>query len=256
MVGGVAALAGVIVLGPRLGKYDKKGKATPIPGHHLPMAVLGTLVLGFGWFGFNTGSTMSGNDLRIGAVCVNTMLASCVAGMAAMFYMKLATGKWDVGMTCNGYLAGLVAITAPCAFVNIWGAFAVGLVAGILVCVSCSFVENKLKLDDPVGAISVHGVNGAWGVISLGIFADGSYGDGLNGVAGKVKGLIMGDTGQFKAQLLGTLTCFVFVFSFFYLFFKITDKIWGIRVSEKVETEGLDVPDCGSNAYPEFQLHK
>ena len=128
--------------------------------------------------------------------------------------------------------------------------------AGILVCVSCYVIEHKLRLDDPVGAISVHGVNGAWGAISLGIFADGSYGDGLNGVAGKVKGLLMGDVGQFKAQLLGTLTCFVFVFGFFWVFFKLTDFIWGIRVSKEVEIEGLDVPDCGTNAYPEFQLHK
>jgi Amt family ammonium transporter len=256
MVGGVAALAGIIVLGPRIGKFDKNGKASAIPGHHLPMAVMGTLVLGFGWFGFNAGSTLAGTDLRLAVVAVNTMIASCFGGAVAIVYMKLSTGKWDLAMACNGYLAGLVAITAPCAFVNIWGAVIIGSVAGILAPLAYSFIENTLKLDDAVGAVAVHGVNGAWGGLSLGLFADGTYGDGWNGVAGTVKGLFYGDGGQFLAQCIGVATCFVFVFGFFLLFFKITDKVWGIRVPKDVEEQGLDLPDLGASAYSEFQLHK
>ena len=254
MVGGMAALAGIIVLGPRIGKFDKKGKAQAIPGHHLPMAVLGTLVLGFGWFGFNAGSTMAGTDLRLAVVAVNTMIASCWGGAVAIIYMKRTTGKWDLAMACNGYLAGLVAITAPCAFVNIWGATAIGIVAGFLAPIAYSFIENTLKLDDAVGAVAVHGANGAWGGLALGLFADGSYGEGWNGVAGKVTGLFYGDASQFMAQLIGVATCLVFVLGFFYAFFKVTDAIWGIRVSQEVEIMGLDAADLGTAAYDEFQL--
>jgi Amt family ammonium transporter len=257
MVGGVAALAGCIVLGPRLGKYDKNGKAVSMPGHDLPMAILGTMVLAFGWFGFNAGSSLAGGDLRIAVAAVNTMLASAGAGMSSMLFMYARTGKFDPGMTVNGFLAGLVAITAPCAFVTAPVAFwIVGGISGILVCVSCMFVENTLKIDDPVGAISVHGVNGAFGVLSLGLFADGSYGDGWNGVAGTVKGLFYGDASQFKAQCIGVAANFVWVFTTFFIFFKVCDMIWGIRVSKETEMEGLDIPETGAYAYPEFQLHK
>jgi len=256
MVGGVAALSGIIVLGPRIGKFTKEGKPQAIPGHHIPMAVLGTLVLGFGWFGFNAGSTMAGTDLRLAVVAVNTMIASCVGGMVTMFYMKITTGKWDVAMTCNGYLAGLVAITAPCAFVNIWGTIAIGAVAGLITPIAYTFIEHKLKLDDAVGAVAVHGCNGAWGGLALGLFADGTYGDGWNGVKGGVKGLFYGDAGQLVAQVIGVATCFVFVFGFFYTFFKVTDKIWGIRVSPEVEVDGLDIHDIGIPAYHEFTISK
>jgi Amt family ammonium transporter len=248
MVGGVAALAGAIVLGPRIGKF-KDGKPQAIPGHHIPMAIVGTFILAFGWFGFNPGSTLSGNDLRLSVVAVNTMLASATGGFGAMLYMKWKTGKYDPGMTANGFLAGLVAITAPCAFVNAPASLFIGLVAGILVIESCYFVEGVLKVDDPVGAISVHGVNGLWGVLSLGLFADGTYGDGWNGVAGTVKGLFYGDSSQFFAQSLGALTCIVWVFGMFYIFFKVTHSIWGIRVSKAVEMEGLDVHETGVAAY-------
>src|SRR6185436_8124842 len=166
--------------------------------------ILGTMILAFGWFGFNAGSSLAGTDLRISVAAVNTMLASASGGLAAMFYMKLKTGKWDPGMTCNGFLAGMVAITAPCAFVTAPVAFfLVGGVAGQLKCWACSFVENVLKIDDPVGAIGVHCVNGAWGVLSLGLFADGKYGEGWNGVPGTVKGLFYGDPRQFAAQVIG-----------------------------------------------------
>ena len=256
MVGGMAALAGAIVLGPRLGKYTKDGRANAIPGHHIPMAILGTMILGFGWFGFNAGSSLAGGDLRIGIVATNTMLASASGGIFSMAYMYVYTKKWDPTMTVNGFLAGLVAITAPCAFITPVSAFIIGAVSGILVVVAAFFIERKLKIDDPVGAIAVHGCNGAWGVLSLGLFADGTYGDGWNGVAGPVKGLFYGDASQFAAQAIGTATNFVWVFGCFFVFFKVCDLIWGIRVSQEVELEGLDIPETGVLPYNDFTVTK
>ena len=159
-------------------------------------------------------------------------------------------------MTANGALAGLVAITAPCAFVNAISAFVIGLIAGILVCVSVVFVENKLKLDDPVGAISVHGVNGFWGVLSLGIFADGTYGDGLNGVKGNVTGLLYGDPSQLVAQIIALVVLLVYGFGVAYLFLKVYDKIWGVRVNPEDELLGLDIPEMGVYAYPDMDIKK
>jgi len=254
MVGGVAALAGAMVLGPRLGKYTKDGKPVAIPGHHIPMAIVGTFILAFGWFGFNPGSTLSGTDLRIGVVATNTMLASAGGALTAMIYMLWKFGKPDPSMMANGMLAGLVAITAPCAFVTAPAAVLIGAISGVLVCASVFFVEGRLKVDDPVGAISVHGVNGAWGVLALGLFADGKYGDGWNGVPGTVTGLLYGDPRQFLAQCIGTLTCFVFVFAAFYGFFKLVDVVVGNRVSAETEIAGLDLPEMGALAYPEFGL--
>lgn len=255
MTGGVAGLAGAIVLGPRLGKF-KDGKINAIPGHHIPMAVVGTFILAFGWFGFNAGSSLAGTDLRIGVIAANTMLASAAGAFSSMLYMWVRYGKPDITMMCNGMLAGLVAVSAPCAFVTSPSAVLIGLVAGILVCISVFFVERTLKIDDPVGAFSVHGVNGIWGSLSLGLLADGTYGDGFNGVTGTVKGLFYGDTSQFFAQCIGTLTNFVYVFVVSYVFFRILDKIIGLRVSEEVEFEGLDQSEVAVTAYPDFRLTK
>jgi Amt family ammonium transporter len=256
MTGGVAALVGAKILGPRLGKFRKDGKPNAIPGHHIPMALLGCFILAFGWFGFNAGSTLAGGDLRIGVVAVNTMLASAAGASSSMFFMWKLYGKPDISMIANGFLAGLVAITAPCAFVNSVSAVIIGLIAGILLCMSVFFVERVLKIDDPVGAISVHGANGAWGLLALGLFADGTYGDGLNGVEKTVRGLFYGDGSQFIAQVAGVVTNFIFVFVVMYVFFKILDKIVPLRIPEDVEIEGLDQAEVAVTAYPDFSVHK
>jgi Amt family ammonium transporter len=217
------------------------------------MGLLGCFILAFGWFGFNPGSTLAGTDLRISVIAVNTMLASASGALAAMFYMWFRYGKPDPSMSANGFLAGLVAITAPCAFVSSFWAFVIGLIAGLILCWAVFFIENTMKVDDPVGAIAVHGVNGAWGVLSLGLFADGTYGDGFNGVEGTVRGLFYGGGSQFVAQVIGTITCFVFIFGVSWVFFKAMDAVMGMRVSPEEELEGLDVPEMGTHGYPEVQ---
>ncbi len=249
LVGGVAALAGAIVIGPRIGKYSKNGTSQAIPGHNIPMAIVGTFILAFGWFGFNAGSTLAGTDLRLTVVATNTMLASGAGALAATLLMIFKFGKPDPSMMANGLLAGLVAITAPCAFVPSWASFVIGAIAGILVVYAVFFIDQKLKIDDPVGAVAVHGVNGAWGVLSLGLFADGTYGDGWNGVAGGVKGLFYGDAGQLVAQIIGVITAIIFVFILMYTFFKVQDKYFGIRVDSKDEIAGLDMPEMGIKGY-------
>jgi Amt family ammonium transporter len=248
--GGVLAFVGAAMLGPRIGKYNKNGSANAIPGHNIPMAVIGTIILAFGWFGFNPGSTLAGGDLRISVVAVNTLLASCTGALAATLHMWwFKTKKPDPSMLCNGLLAGLVAITAPCAFVNSVSACIIGIVAGILVVEAAFFVDQKLKVDDPVGAVAVHGVNGAWGCIALGLFADGTYGDGWNGVAGTVKGLFYGDGGQFFAEVIGVGVNIVYFAVFGYIVYKLIDLTIGMRVSADTEMEGLDVPEMGIIGY-------
>ena len=197
-VGGITALACALILGPRIGKYTRDGKANAIPGHDIMWVLCGCFILAFGWFGFNPGSTLalSGNGgLRAASVAVNTMLAGMTGSFGGILYMWIRYGKPDASMSGNAFLAGLVAITAPSGFVNPVAAAIIGLVAGVLVCLSCEFVERVLKVDDPVGAISVHGTNGIWGVIAVGLFSDGksNYGGSWNGVAGNVTGLFYGD---------------------------------------------------------------
>ena len=253
LVGGVAAFVGARILGPRLGKYGPDGRVNTIPGHDMPMAILGVLILAFGWFGFNAGSTLSGGDLRIAVVAVNTMLASAAGAVAAMIAIIWWRGKPDLSFMANGMLAGLVAVTAPCAFINSTGAVLIGLIAGVLLVGATIFIEHRMKVDDPVGAISVHGVNGAWGVIAVGLFADGTYGVGLNGVAGGVRGLFYGGGfGQLAAGLIAIVACMAFTFTAFYAFFKIVGYLVGNRVSEAVEMAGLDMAEIGVLAYPEF----
>jgi Amt family ammonium transporter len=258
-VGGLSALALALVVGPRLGKFTRTGKPNAIIGHDIVLVLTGCFILAFGWFGFNPGSTLgaSGNgSLRIGSIAVNTMLAGMAGGFGAMFYMWMRYGKPDASMSGNGLLAGLVAITAPSGFVNTVGATIIGLIAGVLVCLSVEFVDKVMKVDDPVGAISVHGTNGLWGVISVGLFADGksNYGGSWNGVTGSVTGLFYGDASQLVAQLIGVVTLVGFVFSFSYAVNLIIDACVGQRVSAKAELEGLDLPEMGQLGYPEFEL--
>ncbi|MEZ5182625.1 MAG: ammonium transporter [Acidimicrobiales bacterium] len=263
--GGVAALAGSLVLGARIGKFNKDGSANTIPGHHVPMAMLGCFILLFGWFGFNAASTFAATDVQFAMVAANTAIAAAFGAVAAMAWMMLTTGKPDPGMMVNGMLAGLVAITAPCAFVEPWAAAVIGIVAGILVILSCAFWE-KLKIDDPVGAISVHGVCGIFGVLAVGIFSNGKYGAGWNatteGAAAKangVTGIIYGSVGwgQLAAQAVGALVLCTVILGVAYAFFFIQNKLTkgGIRSEEEHELMGVDLPEMGALAYPEFHLH-
>ena len=272
-MGGFIGLAGAIVIGPRIGKYVN-GKIHAIPGHNIPMVVLGTFILAFGWFGFNPGSTLSGTDLRTASIVVCTMLAGVTGALAAMGYMMARGMKPDPSMMCNGMLAGLVAITAPSAFVDSLGAAIIGAVAGVIV-VESVFFFDRVMVDDPVGAISVHGINGLWGVISVGLFANGKYGAGWNGVDrfaalaepdkakwvdkvgygyDGVRGLFYGDASQLWAQLLDAAVVAVFGFAMAYVWFKVSNVITPIRVSRETEIVGLDGPEMGALGYPDFAL--
>lgn len=253
LTGGVMALVTCVLLGARRGKFAADGTPNAIPGHNIPMAMYGTFILAFGWFGFNAGSTLSGTDVRIGVIATNTMLAGAAGSVAALLYMWLRYGKPDPSMVANGALAGLVAITAPCAFVTAPSAVLIGLIAGLLVCTAVFFVERRLRLDDPVGAISVHGVNGAWGLIALGLLADGTYGDGTNGVASGVRGLFYGDAGQLGAQALGIGANLLWVGASTLAAWTITGLLTkGHRVSAQTELLGLDIPEMGALAYPDM----
>ena len=246
-VGGWCALAGAIALGPRIGKYNKDGSANTILGHNQILAILGTFILAFGWFGFNPGSTFgaSGNGaLRIGIVAVVTMIASGTGAFMAMLYTWWTEGKPNPGMMVNGFLAGLVAITAPSGFVGPMAGALIGAIAGVLVCLAVAFFD-KIHVDDPVGAIAVHGVNGLWGVIAVGIFADGTSNYG----GYSISGLVTGNVGQFTAQVIGAATCFVWAFGASFIFFKILNKFVKLRVSPEVELGGLDIPEMGMLGY-------
>lgn len=258
-IGGITALAVAIIVGPRIGKYTREGKPNAIVGHDIVLVLTGCFILAFGWFGFNPGSTLGASangNLRIGSIAVNTMLAGMTGAFGAMLYMWMRYGKPDASMSGNGLLAGLVAITAPSGFVNTVSSCVIGLIAGVLVCLSVEFVDRVLKVDDPVGAISVHGANGLWGVISVGLFADGrsNYGGSWNGVNGSVTGLFYGDAGQLVAQLIGVATLVGFVFTFSFVVNVAIDWLVGQRVSAKAEVEGLDLPEMGALGYPEFEL--
>jgi len=232
-IGGWVALAGAIVLGPRIGKYTKEGKVKPIPGHNLPLAALGVFILWLGWFGFNPGSTTAANK-DIAMIFVNTNLAAAAGAVLAMFTAWMKFGKPDVGMSLNGALAGLVAITSPCATVTPLSAVIIGAVAGVIVVFSVLFFD-RIKVDDPVGAVSVHGVNGAWGTLSAGIF-------NIGGTSAKIIGV----------QLLGIGVAFVWAFGTGFLIFKLIQMTVGLRVSPEEETEGLDYGEHGATAYPDF----
>jgi Amt family ammonium transporter len=271
-VGGVAGLAGAIVLGPRIGKFAKDGTPRALPGHHIPMAMLGTFILLFGWFGFNAASTFAASDVQFAVVAVNTALAGAFGSVACLFWVTMRSGKPDPAMMANGMLAGLVAITAPCAFVDPWAAAVIGIIAGIVVVEAVYFIERRLKIDDPVGAVSVHGVCGTLGVLFVGIFANGKYGIdaggagigwngtttsvGADGKAQGVTGILYGGNGggQLLTQAVGVLVIWTVIFGLAFAFFKIQNALTkgGIRPSEEDELAGLDLPEMGILAYPEF----
>ena len=263
-MGGVAALAGAKVVGPRIGKF-KDGKARALPGHHIPMAMLGTFILLFGWFGFNAASTFAVTDVRFAMVAANTAIAGAFGAVVSMLFVMWRTGKPDPGMMANGMLAGLVAITAPCAFVDPISSAIIGSIAGVLVVLAISFIENKLKVDDPVGAIAVHGVNGSFGVLAVGLFANGKYGAGWNlTVEGKgaelsgVTGIFhnFGDgIGQLGAQAIALAVLWTVMLGIAFAWFKVSNLITPIRSKEEDELVGLDLPEMGVLAYPEFTGH-
>ncbi|HKY14657.1 MAG TPA: ammonium transporter [Microthrixaceae bacterium] len=254
-VGGVAGLAGAIVLGPRIGKFNKDGSANVLPGHHIPMAMLGCFILLFGWFGFNAASTLAATDIQFATVATNTALAGAFGAVTTMFIL-MYTGdkKPDPGMMVNGMLAGLVAITAPCAFTSPAWSAVIGIIAGGLVIFAVRFIEAR-GIDDPVGAIAVHGVCGTFGVLAVGIFANGSYGGAWNGSdVPAIEGVVAGEWGQLGAQALGALVIWTVIFGFAFAFFKIQNAVMkgGIRPPAEEELEGMDIPEMGAYAYPEF----
>ncbi len=234
-VGGWAALAGAIVLGPRLGKYGKDGSVKPIPGHNMPLGALGVFILWLGWFGFNPGSTTAATK-DIALIFVNTNLAAATGAAFAMLTSWIRMGKPEISMSLNGALAGLVAITSPCATVSPFSSIIIGAVAGTIVVLSVLFFD-KIKVDDPVGAISVHGVNGAWGTLAAGIF-------NMGGTSAKIIGV----------QMLGIGAAFVWTFTTAFILFKVIDMTVGLRVSPEEELEGLDYSEHGGNAYPDFEV--
>jgi Amt family ammonium transporter len=257
--GGALAFITSFLLGPRLGKYDRNGKlVNPIAAHNVPMVMLGSFILAFGWFGFNPGSSLAASDNRIGIVATNTMLAGMSATMFGTLYMWWfgPSKKPDPCMMCNQLLAGLVAITAPSGFVSPMGAFWIGAVAGVLVCLSCFFFD-KIRVDDPVGAISIHGTCGAWGVLAVGLFADGTSYSGYNGVNHNVTGLFYGGgMGQLAANGIEVVVNIAWNVIIGGMFFYITGLlVGGNRVSAKTEIAGLDMPEMGALGYPEYIKH-
>lgn len=258
-IGGMIALAGAIALGPRLGRKFKRDGGGPMPGHDMTIAAVGTVILWFGWYGFNPGSTLSAMDmLGIGRIAANTTLAAVAGGISAMFYVYPRTRIWDMGMTCNGILAGLVAITCPCYWVSPGGAIIIGLVAGVLVVLGTDLLEH-LRIDDPVGAWPVHGLNGVWGTLSLGLFATGQYGlptpTGADTSAGSiVKGLFYGGGfDQLIAQIKGNVAIGGSALILGFILMYAVKATGTLRVSKEGELQGLDVHEHGGPAYPEYQ---
>ncbi|MDR1777501.1 MAG: ammonium transporter [Desulfovibrio sp.] len=245
-LGGWIAFAGAIVLGPRLGKYGPDGKARAIMGHNLPLTSLGVFILWFAWFGFNCGSTTSANG-NIGYIAVNTNLAACFGFLGAMAAIWLKTGKPDPSMSFNGVLAGLVGITAGCLEVSPFGAMIIGFLSGVLAVLSILFIDQVLRVDDPVGAVSVHGVCGAFGTVMVGLLAAPGYGEHL--------GLLYGGSSELLlTQVVGVLAVFAWAFGFGFIVFKVLDRFFGLRVSPQAETEGLDLAEHSTEAYSGFQI--
>ncbi len=249
LTGGVMAVMGILVLGPRIGKYGRDGSIRSFKAHNLPLGILGTFILAFGWFGFNAGSTLAATDVRFAVVAVSAMLSSTAGMVTALAITWASSGKVDVGAICNGMLAGLAANTACGAFIGAPASVVVGAVAAIVYVFGAQFIETRLKLDDPVGAVAVHGLAGLWGVISVGIFSDGTYGNGINGVTGGVTGMLYGDYNQMLAQLIGVVANLLWVGLTSFALFRLIDAVIGIRVKPNFEIEGLDYTELLAPAY-------
>lgn len=250
-VGGWAALAGALILGPRFGKYGANGSITPTPGHNLGLATIGTFILWLGWFGFNPGSTMAADPEAIARICVTTNSAAVAAIVSATITSWFLLGKPDLGMTLNGCLAGLVAITAPCAFVSVESSLIIGLVAGVFV-VLAVIGFDRMRIDDPVGATSVHLVNGIWGTLALGLFAQDKFLPNTTG-----NGFFFGGGAKLlAAQATGVFWVGVFTFVVSAIVWALLKVTVGIRVPLQEEIGGLDVGEHGNSAYPEFVIRK
>ncbi len=248
-VGGVAALIGTIILKPREGKYNPDGTANVIPGHSIPLASLGVFILWFGWFGFNAGSTLSvGNGDLIARVALNTNIAAATGGITAMLTVWKLFGKPDLSMAMNGALAGLVAITAPCAFVSPAASIAIGAIGGVLVVFGVILLD-KMRIDDPVGAVPVHALNGIWGTLAIGIFGRKALGVAYEGLA------YGGGFKQLGIQALGSFSTVIFIFVTMGVVFKVLDMTIGLRVSREEELKGLDIGEHGMESYAGFQIY-
>ena len=245
-VGGWAALMGAVVLGPRMGKYNRDGSTNAIPGHNIMMATLGVFILWFCWFGFNPGSSLEAAGY-IGHIAMTTNLSACAGALVAMFLTWKKYGKPDVSMTLNGILAGFVAITAGCHIVSLYGAIAIGAVGGILVVYGCEILDQKLHVDDPVGAVGVHCLNGVWGTLAVGLFACNT--PASEGTLGLFFG---GGTALLITQLIGVIIVAVWVCSMSFIMFTLIKKTVGLRVTPQEELAGLDLGEHGSEAYPDF----
>ncbi|HSZ59181.1 MAG TPA: hypothetical protein VK797_26305 [Tepidisphaeraceae bacterium] len=256
LLGGTLAAMASWFVRPRIGKYDESGRPRPILGHHVPMFMAGTLVLAFGWFGFTTARSFAAADGRAALIAVNTLLAGSAGALAAALYMWFLYGRPDPSLTCNGLLAGLVSICAGCAFVSPWAAFFIGVIGGVVAVWGVLLCERK-GLDDPVGATSVFGLGGLWGMLAAGLFADGSFGEGLNGVAGPVAGLFYGGgASQLLAQLIAIATCVIWAGALGLIMLIVLERVFGSnRVSPEIEIAGLDIPEMGAPGYPEFISH-
>ncbi|OGW75658.1 MAG: ammonium transporter [Omnitrophica bacterium RBG_13_46_9] len=247
-VGGFSALVGTMMIKPRSGKYNPDGSANAIAGHSIPLASLGVFILWFGWFGFNPGSTLSvGNGEAIARIAINTNLAAASGGISAMSAVWRRFGKPDLSMSMNGALAGLVAITASCAFVEPWAAIAIGITAGFVV-VSGVVLMDKLHIDDPVGAVPVHGFNGIWGTLAVGIFGQKALGLSHNGL------LYGGGLRQVGVQTLGVISVVLFVTVSMWVVFTLINRFVGLRVSREEELKGLDIGEHGMESYSGFQI--
>ncbi len=250
-VGGWAGLAGAMVLGPRIGKFNQDGTANVIPGHSLTLAALGVFILWFGWYGFNPGSTVNGLNPGNAYIAVTTTLAASAGSLSALLFYWSRVGRPSTEMALNGALAGLVAITAGAASVTFVGAILIGLGAGVVLILGLTFVESRLKVDDPVGAVAVHGFNGVWGTLAVGLFASPAVGALTQ--TGESAGLLYGGgLTLLGVQLIGVVAVGVWAFVGAYAVFKLSDRIFGIRISAKEELEGLDISEHGTTSYPEF----